>query len=242
VSNPKHVLVSGGGTGLGNAIVLELLAAGYAVSTFSRGRAGISERTAQHGERFCHVQADITDTACIPGLVERVVEQFGAPYALINNAAIARHGVLASAPPADIDAVLATNLAGALHLTRSVVRTMLLGRGGRIINVSSIVGIRGYRGLSIYAATKAGMDGMTRALARELGRREITVNSIAPGYLETRMTDDLSEAQRNRIVARTPLNRLGRVDDVTGLILFLLSDAARFITGQVIAVDGGLSC
>ena len=146
-------------------------------------------------------------------------------------------------PESRIDQLLSINLAGTLHLTRRVVRSMLLEQGdGVILNISSIIGLRGYRGLSAYAATKAGMDGITRALARELGGRQIRVNSVAPGYLTTEMTHGLDIDQQDQIVKRTPLGRLGTSEDVRGVVLFLLSDAANFITGQVLVVDGGITC
>ena len=160
---------------------------------------------------------------------------------LINNAAIATDGLVALTSDDDLDKMLSVNLRGTILLTRACVREMLRNKWGRIINISSIVGQHGYRGLSVYSATKSGLDGFTRSLARELGELGITVNSIAPGFLETEMTHGLSEKQRNQIIKRTPLKRLGVAGDVTPLVLFLSSDAAQFITGQVITVDGGIA-
>ena len=146
-------------------------------------------------------------------------------------------------PEAVIDQLVQINLSGTLKLSRQVIRSMLLAPGpGVILNISSIIGLRGYRGLAAYAATKAGMDGITRALARELGSRKIRVNSIAPGYLTTEMTGELDEEQRQQIVRRTPLGRLGTPEDVLGSVRFLLSDAAEFITGQTLVIDGGITC
>jgi 3-oxoacyl-[acyl-carrier protein] reductase len=161
---------------------------------------------------------------------------------LINCAGIATDGVLAMMPENCIDELLEINLGGALKLTRRVVRSMLLcKRPGTIVNISSIIGLRGYSGLAAYAATKGGLDAMTRALARELGGRGIRVNSVAPGYLETDMTHGLDNCQKDQIVRRTPMNRLGVPADVVGPVLFLLSEAACFITGQVLVVDGGIT-
>ena len=162
--------------------------------------------------------------------------------ASLNNAGVALDGVLAMANYADIEKTLGINLFGALATTREVLRSMLIKKRGRIINISSIIGNRGYSGLSVYAATKGGLDAMTRSLARELGSRRITVNSIAPGYLETEMTHGLSDSQKGQIVRRTPLGRLGTPEDIVGLVLYLLSDDAAFLTGQVITVDGGITC
>jgi 3-oxoacyl-[acyl-carrier protein] reductase len=145
-------------------------------------------------------------------------------------------------PQDDLDTVLSVNLTGTLYLTRQVIRRMLLSdQGGSIINISSIVGLRGYSGLSVYAATKAGLDAVTRSLARELGPRGIRVNSVAPGFLETEMTGGLSAAQIEQIKRRTPLGRIGHPADAVGPVLFLLSEASCFITGQVLVVDGGLT-
>ena len=238
----KHAMVSGGTRGLGEAIVRALLEDGWVVSTFGRHSTAFVEATQAAGHLHFY-QADTADPAAVERVIHAMVERAGVPFALINNAGMAREGVLASMPVADIDAVVSTNLSGALYVTRAVVRHMLLERaGGRIVNISSIIGHRGYSGLAVYAATKAALDGMTRALARELGPRSITVNSIAPGYLETEMTHGLSAAQRGQIVRRTPLGRLGRPADVIGVVRFLLSAEASFLTGQSILVDGGISC
>jgi 3-oxoacyl-[acyl-carrier protein] reductase len=236
-----NVILSGGSRGLGMALAIALLDAGYRVSTFSRRGSEFTESLA-NDDRFLFATADVSDTKSISRFTASAVERFGPPYGLINCAGIAVDGVLAMMSEHCIDNVLQINLGGALKLTRLVTRSMLLcKRPGAIINISSIIGLRGYNGMAAYAATKAGLDAMTRALARELGGRGIRVNSVAPGYLKTEMTHGLDESQMGQIVRRTPLNRLGVPADVVGPVLFLLSDAARFITGQVLAVDGGIT-
>lgn len=238
----QHIIVSGGSRGLGQALVSGLLGAGYRVSTFSRSATPFTEGLSGN-ENVFFTAADVSDAAQMEDFVGQAVERLGRPFGLINCAGVARDGILATMPDAEIDQLLAINLAGTLHLTRRVVREMLLEpTDGVILNISSIIGLRGYRGLAAYAATKAGMDGMTRALARELGSRKIRVNSIAPGYLTTEMTHGLDDRQQQQIVSRTPLARLGTPEDVLGSVLFLLSDASRFITGQVLVIDGGITC
>jgi len=174
-------------------------------------------------------------------LVAAAVEKHGEVHALVNNSAVAQDGVLATLPEVEIGRMLAINLEGTLRLTRHAIRSMLKQRGGRIINISSIIGSRGYTGLAVYSATKAGLDGMTRSLARELGPRGITVNSIAPGYMQTEMTAGLSQEQLQQIVRRTPLGRLAAPADVVPLVLFLLGPDSALITGQNILVDGGIT-
>ena len=164
-------------------------------------------------------------------------------YGLVNNAAIAGEGILATYPTRDCERIIAINLTSAIRMSRLALRVLLASpAGGRIVNISSIVGGRGYTGLAAYSASKAGLDGLTRSLAREVGRRRITVNSVAPGYLETALSASLAEPQRRQIVNRTPLGRLGAVSDVVPLVTFLLGDEAGFITGQTLVVDGGISC
>jgi 3-oxoacyl-[acyl-carrier protein] reductase len=236
-----HVIISGGSRGLGMALAKALLESGYRVSTFSRQGSEFTESLAGDS-RFLFATADVSDSKSISRFTASAVERFGPPYGLINCAGIAVEGVLGMMREHCIDQVLQVNLGGALKLTRLVVRSMLLcNRPGTIINISSIIGLRGYGGLAAYAATKGGLDAMTRALARELGGRGIRVNSVAPGYLDTEMTHGLDDSQKGQIVRRTPMNRLGVPADVVGPVLFLLSDAARFITGHVLVVDGGIS-
>jgi 3-oxoacyl-[acyl-carrier protein] reductase len=184
----------------------------------------------------------MADADSLSRVVAGVEKELGPIDALINNAGIAYDGVLAGMPPESIEKLIQVNLTGALLLTRLVVRRMLLRGSGNIINVSSIIGLRGYSGLAAYSATKGGLDGMTRALARELGSRQIRVNSIAPGYLETEMTHSLSDFQRDQVIRRTPLGRLGVPADVVGVVLFLLSPASSYMTGQTLVVDGGVTC
>lgn len=240
VSKP-HIIVSGGSRGLGKGIVEALLVAGYRISTFSRTATPFTEANAANPAFFFEA-ADISDSDSVTAFTKTAQTKHGIPFGLINCAGIAKDGVIATIKNEDVDELLAVNLAGTIHLTRAVVRQMLLSKsGGSIINISSIIGLRGYSGLAAYAATKGGMDAMTRALARELGSRSIRVNSIAPGYLETEMTHGLGEGQKLQIIRRTPLGRLGKPEDVTGAVLFFLSAASAFITGQVLTVDGGVT-
>lgn len=240
--NKQHIIISGGSRGLGKSLVTSLINADYNVSTFSRSATPFTREMETH-EAFHFGQADVSDSDATRQFVKSAVARFGRPYGLINCAGVAREGILAMMPEDAIEQLLSINLAGTLKLTRYVIREMLLETcGGVIVNVSSIIGLRGYRGLSAYAATKAGMDGITRSLARELGSQKIRVNSVAPGYLTTEMTHGLDDRQQAQIVKRTPLGRLGTPEDVAGPVLFLLSDAAEFITGQVLVIDGGITC
>jgi len=236
-----HVMISGGSRGLGAVLVEAALGAGYRVSTFSRTP---TDRTSANEPResYFYQRADAADRESLRRFVVAAEARHGSVWGLVNCAGVAVDGVLAAMREEDIDRVLAVNLAGTLFLSRLVLRRMLLGSaGGSIVNISSIIGIRGYAGLTAYAATKGGLDAMTRALAREVGSRGIRVNSVAPGYLETEMTHGLNDPQREQIVRRTPLGRLGTPADVVGPVLFLLSDASRYVTGQVLVVDGGIT-
>ncbi len=236
---PRHVVVSGGSRGLGGSLVAGLLKAGYRVSTFSRSATDFTDGLAAN-ESFLFATADLADAESVSAFLKRAESDFGAPYGLVNCAAVAVEGLLATTPDQAIEKALAVNVGGTLRLTKLVVRRMMLAKaGGVILNISSISGVRGYKGLSAYAFGKGGLDAMTRSLARELGELGIRVNSVAPGFLETDMSHGLGKEQREQILRRTPLQRLGKAEDVLGPVLFLLSDQASFITGQILVVDGG---
>ena len=235
----KHILISGGSRGLGKALVAGLLDADYAVSTFSRSATPFVEELADQ-ERFYFDEADVADSEQTAQFVDAAVARFGRPFGLINCAGIARDGVLPTMPEAVIDQLVQINLSGTMKLSRQVIRSMLLAPGpGVILNISSIIGLRGYRGLAAYAATKAGMDGITRALARELGSREIRVNSIAPGYIATDMVRAVPEKVLEKIVARIPVGRLGQADEIARGVAFLVAPEAGFITGSTLSINGG---
>jgi 3-oxoacyl-[acyl-carrier protein] reductase len=237
---PERVLVTGGSRGLGLAFCRALLDQGSAVRTIARSRTdAVDELERAHGDRYEFVTGDVTSDDDITRFLQGA-RDFDA---LINNAGAGIDGLLATQSVDAIDRVLDLNLRSALVCAKWFVRARLGARKpGTIVNVSSIVGIRGYAGLAAYGATKAGMLGMTRALARELGSKGFRVNAVLPGYLDTELSASLGTEQRGQIVRRTPLARLGTVDDVTPVVLFLLSDAAAFITGQEIVVDGGITC
>ncbi len=239
----KVVLVSGGSRGLGASIVESFLVKGYKVATFSRSSTeNVARWEGQYGARFHFDTFSLDDVESSKRFLRNIEEKLGPVDILVNNAGVALTSVLGLTNDDDVSHVLDTNLKGTILLTRLVSRPMLSARWGRIINISSIVGVSGYRGLSVYSATKAGLDGFTRSLARELGGRNITVNSVAPGYLDTDMTTELGGKQRQQIIKRTPVGRMGTAEDVIGAIHFLSGDGAGFVTGQVLVVDGGITC
>lgn len=239
----KCVIVTGGSKGLGKEIVKKFISTEeYNVATFSRSPTEFIKRTKEkHQKNFVYRSVDVSEHKPVRDFVNEVSEKYGSVDVLVNNAGVARDDVLALQPKSDIDSMVEINLKGTLAVTKSCVRKMLTQRSGRIINITSIVGQSGYRGLSAYSMTKSGLDGLTRSMARELGGRGITVNSVAPGFLRTEMTQALDESQRDQIIRRTPVGRLGTTEDVVGLVQFLASSEAEFITGQTIAVDGGIT-
>lgn len=238
----RTVLISGGSRGLGEAIVADLLHHGWQVATFSRSTTDFLRACERDfADRFFCQEVDASDSASLHQFVMATHRRFGRIDALINNAAVAVDGVLALAREEDLQRMLDINLMGALVLAKECSRLMLAQKDGVILNISSIIAQRGFSGLVGYAATKAGMIGMTMSLARELGPRNIRVNAIAPGYLETEMSSSLDEARRAQIIRRTPLGRLGQTSDVVPWVRFLLSPEAGFVTGQVITIDGGSS-
>jgi len=242
---PRTVIVTGGSRGLGAGIVQSFLDSGDRVASCSRSttpQVKEWESDPAYADRFLFVEADIADRDQSTAFVQAVVGKWGTIDVLVNNAGVARDGVLALFSDEDSDTVIDLNLKGTIHLTKRVVRSMLSHGGGSIVNISSIVGLTGYRGLTVYSATKAALDGFTRSLARELGSRKITVNSVASGYLKTEMSHGLDDAQLNQIVRRTPAGRLGEPDDIARAIHFLVDEDNDWLTGQVLVVDGGLTC
>ena len=231
----KTALVTGGSRGIGRAIALELARAGANVVVGYRSGAEEAQTIAQEaGGRA--VEADVSD----PEQAKRLVDEAGDLDILVNNAGVTRDGLLARMPDADWRDVLETNLSSVFYTCRAVTRGMMKKRAGSIVNVSSIVGVHGNWGQTNYGASKAGIIGFTKSLARELGSRGVRANVVAPGYVNTRLTDVLPEEAKEAMLANTPLGRLGDPEDVAGAVRFLCSDEAAFITGEVLLVDGGL--
>jgi 3-oxoacyl-[acyl-carrier protein] reductase len=231
----KTALVTGGSRGIGRAIALGLAEAGASVTLSYRSGREEAEKVAQEaGGRA--VEADVSD----PDEAKRLVEEAGELDILVNNAGLTRDGLLARMSDADWRDVLDTNLGGVFHTCRAAARGMMKRRSGAIVNISSIVGLHGNPGQTNYSASKAGIIGFTKALARELGNRGVRANVVAPGYIDTRLTQVISEEMKQLMLANTPLGRFGRPEDVAGAVRFLCSDEAAFITGEVLLVDGGL--
>ena len=235
----KVALVTGGSRGIGAAISRELADAGAHVAVNYRAGQEAAETIAGEISGLA-VQADVSSADEVQSLVERVESEFGDLDILVNNAGVTRDTLIARMSDEDWETVIDTNLRGTFNTARAVARKMLRRRSGAIVNLSSVVGVHGNPGQANYAASKAGIIGLTKALARELGSRGVRVNAIAPGYISTELTDVLNEEQRGLILGNTPLARLGEPEDVARAVRFLCSDEAAFITGEVLLVDGGL--
>jgi 3-oxoacyl-[acyl-carrier protein] reductase len=240
----RSVLVTGGSRGLGLGIARALSRSGYSVVAVARQASppleALNDELRAGGHEPVRLRTcDLQQTAVLPGFVRGLLKEFGTPFALINNAGIGTSGILAMMRDSQIEALLQTNVLAPLLLTKYVVRAMMAARVGRIINVSSIVSFTGYSGLSAYAASKSALIGFTRSLAREVGPLGITVNAIAPGFLDTEMTGDMDTEARERIIRRSALRRQAAVEDVAGAVEYLLSERARNVTGTVLTVDAG---
>ncbi|CAM3354996.1 SDR family NAD(P)-dependent oxidoreductase [Nocardioides dubius] len=239
----RVALITGGSKGLGAGLVDAFLAAGYVVETCSRSRTErVAEWEREFGDRFAFTAADVSVSAEADAFVKQAAARRGRIDVLVNNAGVAPEGVIGLFGDDAIDRVVDLNLKGSVYVARAASRVMLARRSGAIVNISSVVGLSGYRGLSVYGATKGALDSFTRALARELGSRGIMVNSVAPGYLRTEMSHGLDDGQLGQITRRTPVGRLGEPEDVARAVLFLSDPANTYITGQVLIVDGGLTC
>lgn len=243
----RVAVVSGGSRGLGLAMIGHLLDQGYHVATFSRteseGLAKLRASLTDPGRlHWSPLDAGGDQAGAAADFVRDVVRRHRRVDLLVNNAGIGLEGLLSTTPPSALDQALQVNLSLPVHLTRACLKPMLARGGGCVVNVSSINAVRGQQGVAAYSAAKAGLDGLTRSLAREVGPAGIRVVGLAPGYFDSEMTAGMSEDTRRRLTRRTPLGRLGTVDDVVDVFAFLISDRARFITGQTITVDGGYTC
>ena len=241
----KTAIVTGGSRGLGRAICLELAKGGANVVFCYAGNETAAQETLAAcealGAKAAAVCCDVTDAEADLTLVKTTVNLFGRVDILVNNAGITRDGLLLTMKEADFDAVIAANLKGAFLCMKAVARQMVRQRYGRIVNLSSVVGLRGNAGQVNYAASKAGVIGMTKSLAKELAGRNITVNAVAPGFIDTDMTAALTETAKNAALGSIPMGRMGTPENVAKAVAFLAGEDAGYITGQVLAVDGGMS-
>jgi 3-oxoacyl-[acyl-carrier protein] reductase len=240
----NNVIVTGGSRGLGLAIARCLSGAGYRVIAIARKSteplaALIAESEGRCPGSLRFVPFDLAELEAIPQLVRDLRSEFGPIYGLVNNAATSRDGVLSLFPDPEIERLVRLNTISPMILTKYVVRSMMAHGGGRVVNIASIIGSTGYSGLAVYGATKASLLGFTRSLAREVGRAGIHVNAVAPGFVETEMTQRLDDAQREQIMRRSALKRLTDPADVADAVAYLLSDKARSVTGTVLTVDAG---
>lgn len=243
MSQSHIALVTGASRGIGQAIARALGSLGYTVvgtATSAKGAEFISQDLNAHGIDGGGLVLEVSDPSSIDAAYDHIVKQWGAPLILVNNAGITRDTLFLRMKDDDWNSVLDVNLSSAFRLSKVCIKAMTKARWGRIINISSVIGSLGNAGQVNYSASKAGLEGFTRALAREVASRNITVNSVAPGFIETAMTEVLAEAQKTSILTQVPLNRLGSAHEVAAAVKFLASDDAGYITGQTMHVNGGM--
>jgi 3-oxoacyl-[acyl-carrier protein] reductase len=241
--NGQVAIITGASRGIGRAVALKLSQAGAAVvvtATTVEGAKRTADEITAAGGKALAVKVDVSVSSEVEALVKEAVAAFGRLDILVNNAGITKDGLLLRMKEADWDAVVDVNLKGAFNCTREAAKVMSKARYGRIVNVSSVVGEMGNPGQANYCASKAGMIGLTKSVAKELARRNVTVNAVAPGFIETDMTQELSEKAKESLLEQIPMGRLGSGDDVASAVLFLVSEGAAYITGHVLSVNGGM--
>lgn len=241
----KTALVTGASRGIGRSIALTLAQSGYDVAVNYAGNAAKAQDVVSEierlGQRGMSIQADVSDASEAKGMIKEVVDRFGKLDVLVNNAGITRDNLLMRMKEDDWDAVMDINLKGVFHCIQAAARPMMKKRFGRIINISSVVGVVGNPGQANYVSAKAGMIGLTKSAAKEMASRGITVNAVAPGFIETDMTDELDAETRDELLAQIPLGHLGDPKDIANAVCFLASDEARYMTGQTLHVNGGMA-
>lgn len=239
----KVALVTGASRGIGKSIAQGLATAGFTVvgtATTDSGASNISTYLSEAGNAGCGMTLNVADQESITVVIKAIAEQYGAPLVLVNNAGITRDNILMRMKADEWNDVIDTNLSALYRVSKACLRGMTKARWGRIVNITSVVGSMGNIGQSNYAATKAGAEGFSRALAREIGSRSVTVNCVAPGFIDTDMTRELSDEQRDLMLGQIPLGRLGAPEEIAALVTFLCSDAAAYITGETVHVNGGM--
>lgn len=240
----KSVLITGASRGIGRAIALEMAKNGAKVAVNYAGNEAkaqeVVEEIRELGGQAIKIQADVSNETEVKAMISEVIDSFGRLDVLVNNAGITRDNLLMRMKESEFDEVINTNLKGVFLSTKVVTRQMMKQRSGRIINIASVVGVSGNAGQANYVAAKSGVIGLTKTAAKELASRNITVNAVAPGFITTDMTDQLSDEQRGQLLNLIPLQRLGTGEDVASIVRFLASDDASYITGQTIQVDGGM--
>jgi 3-oxoacyl-[acyl-carrier protein] reductase len=238
----KVVLVTGGSRGIGRAIAGSLAAEGASVVLAARDEARLGEAVEEikgAGGLAEAVSIDVSDRASVAAATAKVLDSHGKIDGLVNNAGVTRDNLLLRMKDEEWEAVLATNLTGVFLCTQAVLRSMIKQRSGRIVNITSVVGLMGNAGQANYAASKAGVVGFTKSVAREVASRGITANAVAPGFIDTDMTASMTDKAKQAVIAAIPMGRVGRPEDIAGAVTYLISDAAAYITGQVLGVDGG---
>ncbi len=240
----KAAIVTGGSRGIGAAIVKALAADGFDVAIIYQGSVERAESLAEEiratGRNAIAVQCDVSSLEQVEKMTAEVVEKLGSVDVLVNNAGKTKDGLIMRMTEEDFDSIINTNLKGAFNCTKAVTPIMMKARSGRIVNISSVVGVTGNAGQANYAASKAGIIGLTKSAAKELATRGITVNSVAPGYVKTDMTEVLSDKVKEAILAQIPMKKCAEPEDIANVVSFLCSDKASYVTGQVINVDGGM--